>query len=346
MKTNKGFIKNIVLIFLVLVLAYVYQDKIEQAISIVQNKYLPCDAPIAYSVGTYDERFNLPKSEFIKYLEIAEKKWEDAGGGKDLFVYKEEGGMKVNLVYDTRQEATVKLKDMNVDLDKGKDSYDELQAKYNNTLAEYKKDKNAFEARVATFDLRNKEYNQTVASWNSRGGAPNKVYAELEAERVWLSNEANTLNSIQQSLNTKVDEINAFSRALNDFAKNLNLSVAKFNEISTEQLGEFEEGVYHTDPDGTWIDIYQYENKTKLERVIAHEFGHALGVDHVEDKDAIMYVLNSSTNKNLTKADIAELTKVCNANVADTIKQKIPVSFSNLNLNLDSIKSFLANLTK
>lgn len=341
---NRGFIKNIVLILLVLVMAYVYRDKLEQALGILKSTYLPCDTPIAYSIGTYDERFNLPKADFIKYLEVAEKKWEDAQGGKDLFVYQGNGGMKVNLVYDTRQEATTKLKDMNVDLDKGKESYDQLQKKYNGMLVSYKNEKASFEARVATFESRNIEYNKTVASWNARGGAGEKVYAELEAERIWLSNEANALNVIQQGLNAKVNEINPFSRALNDFAKELNLGVAKFNEISVEQLGEFEEGVYHTGPDGTWIDIYQYENKTKLERVVAHEFGHALGLDHVEDKDAIMYVLNSSTNKNLTKADIAELTRICNANVRDTIKEKIPVDFSNL--NLDFVKDFLNKFVK
>ncbi len=334
---NRGFIKNIVLILLVLVMAYVYKDKVEQALGTLKSAYLPCDAPIAYSLGTYDERFNLPKADFLKYLEGAEKKWEDAQGGKDLFVYQEEGGMKVNLVYDTRQEATTKLQNMNVDLDKGKESYDQLQAKYNGILSSYKKEKATFESRVATFESRNNEYNKTVASWNARGGAPEKVYKELEIEGTWLMNEANTLNNIQQNLNSKVSEINAFSRTLNDFAKELNLGVAKFNEISVEQLGEFEEGIYHTGPDGTWIDIYQFENKTKLERVVAHEFGHALGLDHVDDKDAIMYVLNSSTNKNLTEADIAELTKICNANVRDTIKEKIPFELP----NIDQVKDFI-----
>jgi len=70
--------------------------------------------------------------------------------------------------------------------------------------------------------------------------------------------------------------------------------------------------VYERDADGERINIYQFESKEKLMRVLAHEFGHALGLDHVEDSQAIMYRLNNGVNQKLTEADISALSERCN----------------------------------
>ena len=116
---------------------------------------------------------------------------------------------------------------------------------------------------------------------------------------------------MQNDLNSKVDGINALASALNDLAKNLNISVDNFNSIGGSLGGEFEEGTYTADQDGRRIDIYQFENKTKLVRVLAHELGHALGLDHNDDSKAIMYRLNSGQNEKPTQTDIKELRALC-----------------------------------
>jgi len=309
----KNFIKNILLLGVLGLFIFYFQDPLNNAFDIVKNKYFPCKSPIVYSLGSFDDRFNLSKNDFIKHLEKAEKKWEDALGGKDLFVYQETGGVQVNLIYDSKQMVTEKLNDLGSTLDKNRASYEAFKVAYKDLLNDYQKLKNTYEARVLSFNDRSKKYTEEVKYWNDKGGANDKAYASLNQEREWLNNESDTLESLHQSLNSKITTINKTVNELNLMAKNMNLDVAVFNKIGEENSGEFEEGLYRTGPEGKFIDIYQFDNKIKLERVLAHEFGHALGLAHVNDKEAIMYELNSSTNTKLTETDLLELSRVCSS---------------------------------
>jgi len=274
---------------------------------------VPCVEPIPYTLGTFDARFNISQKSFLSAIAEAEAIWEKPSG-RDLFVYTGDDSariLKVNLIYDHRQEVTTKLEDIGGVVDANRASYDKLKTQFETLKAAYESTKVTFNQDVTLFNQKQKSYEREVNSWNQKGGAPAGEYARLEARRKELEQESIELEKRQDKLNAMADEINNLVAEINKLARALNISVENYNATSIARGESFEEGIYSSDGFHRRIDIYEFGNRTKLIRVLAHEFGHALGLSHVSDSKAIMYEKNEATSLAATKADLDALATLC-----------------------------------
>ncbi len=244
-----------------------------------------CDTPLAYKIGYIDQGFNMPQNELVDSLKHAEDLWED-GAGRDLLVYRpaDEKALTVNMVYDSRQRTTQVLNENKDEVNTKKETLDPRI--------------NEYESRSAAFKDRAARFGAAVTSYNNQGGAPEGEYEKLLAEQESLNAEAQALNQMAQSLNRDAADYNESVSEFND-------SVEEFNTVAKTQP---EEGLY--DPNRNTIDIYYHITNDELVHTITHEFGHALGLGHLGDTDAIMYE-QVNTTMEPTGADLSALAQVC-----------------------------------
>jgi hypothetical protein len=290
---------------------YLYSDQVRTFALQAYREVAPCTVPISYRIGSIDPRFGLSTSTLVATLEEAADAWESAAG-KKLFTYDQDrGGLEINLVYDVRQETTGLLRELGLSVEQDLGAYESIKARYEQLLDAYEADKRAFESRYSAFERDARAYARDVSMWNERGGAPRGTYEMLRERKAALDREEAQLRTLLSGLNTRAESVNTLAERLNAIARELNMSVAAYNTVGDVLPGEFEQAVYQSRPGAHRIDVFEYDSKERLTRVLMHELGHALGLEHIEDEDAVMYRLNQSRSERLGEGDREALQARC-----------------------------------
>lgn len=262
-----------------------------------------------YTIGSVDPRFNLSYNELLQIAGEAEEIWEEAVG-LNLFTYQDNSAdaIKINLIFDERQARTLqeiassrKLEQQWSFFQSQITNYETLVAKHNEDAAKLQEETKAYEEQV-------QKQKKRVAAWESGPRTSQEEYDFLIAESDRLENWRKELEMWVEKVNERKKQLDALAAQLKLIQQDLNIKTQTHNQNYTTQ--KFTAGEYG----GYTIDIYQYYTKAHLRLTLAHEFGHALGIDHLPSPSSIMYPDTNEQNQfnpRPSQEDLAALMAIC-----------------------------------
>ncbi|WP_340104389.1 matrixin family metalloprotease [Rhodohalobacter sp. 8-1] len=311
-------LKYIILIFITMFLAagvYIFQP-ISAGVEAFK-KTAPCSQPLRYSIGTIDPRFSISQPELEEAVHIAVNTW-NSGTERPLLSKSDgsprSGDIVIRLVYDDRQERTdreirfrERIRSQQIRLDRRQLLHHEKRETFEERSLQYKK-----LAERTSDSLGN--LNAWVEEKNDNGGFAGTDLEELERRKEEVTNAQEQIRRKQQELDLLARAINREMDELNGKFDEHNDLIKRYNEEFAGDL-RFAKATYQKINDGGVVTVNQFMNKKELTLILAHELGHALGLDHLQLPESIMHSQMGAQKLNpgiqLTPEDIDAVRLLC-----------------------------------
>ena len=291
----------------------------------------PCVVPQTYALGSIDPRFKLSTTTAEIIIAEATAVWEEVAL-RDLFVYDAQSSFKVNFIYDERQAKSDKANSQKEVLTEKEAESKKINEQYKALTGEYDALKKDYDTKAAEYQKRLNIFNATVTKYNEAGGAPEEVFLQLQKTETALKAE-------EKKLEAASTKLSAISQSINTLSAQGNAVISEYNKDVTQYNEKFSGGEEFTQGDykGNAIDVYHFKDQNELKNVLVHEFGHAIGLPHVEGASSIMYYLmdKQPTTSKLSPEDLAALGLVCQSN--ESALQRFHTQFSALFIKLHLI---------
>nr|MBP8206460.1 matrixin family metalloprotease [Acinetobacter sp.] len=241
----------------------------------------PLDTRLRYRIAEVDPRFKLSVEQVEAISQQATQVWKD-GTGKDYFVYDPNAQLAIHLIYDERQYESEQRREHLSRLETNQQQWLNKKKQLDQIEQEVLQNKQILEQKQLQLDQQIQYYNQErQIAQRSPSSSVNAEYFQQRQQHLQqnveqLQQEIGQYNQKISQLNQQIDELNALDQQLN-------ASVKQYKQRFQPHL--FHKGLFN----GKQILIYEFESEDDLRLTLAHELGHALGLQHTDDPHALMH---------------------------------------------------------
>ncbi|MGA8884774.1 MAG: matrixin family metalloprotease [Acinetobacter sp.] len=242
----------------------------------------PLDTRLRYQVADVDPRFGLSRDEVIQLSREAAQIWHD-GTQKPLFVYDEHARLQIRLIYDERQAEYNAFKKTQLQLGREKNNNQRISDNLDSSKSSLEQMQRSLRQQQIQLQADYQYLSQQRQSWSrlENAGAENRQRIEAQYQ---------ALREKSRRLDSDIAYYNQLNSQFNQQISQHNSNIERYNWGVIQAKNrfpprEFHKGVFM----GDQIQIYQFDAKDDLRLALAHELGHALGLGHHADPQALMY---------------------------------------------------------
>jgi matrixin len=276
----------------------------------------PCGQTIQYRIGKIDSRFGVDSQGVMRAAAQAAELWNAAAHAQAI-AYDKAGGVTIELVYDERQNLMQRYDGYAAVIGQEEAQAKRMAAEADDLQSQLDAANAAMNAAQNDYDGQRDAYNARVDRLNEIGGGTRGQVRALDQIRLQLDRQASDLNEKAGDL----IKLNARRKTL---VQKHNALVDHINAMVATANGEFGKdivaGLYIKSGNRATIEVFAFTDQSDLVALLAHEFGHALGLGHSPDPQSIMGRVHksdgilvglSSSPPPLSPGDVAALANIC-----------------------------------